>query len=186
MGLPKKLTEKQITFANILVSEEGRVSGTEAAIRAGYAEESARSRASELQNPKRYPLVVEYISKIRTELLKKYDITFEKHLAELARLRDEARESKNYAGAISAEVARGKAGGLYVSRSVNLSGNLNDKSIEELEKRMQEILEDYKPLLDSDKTKSKRKPKIIDYSSESSSSSSSSSQSESSSESESH
>ena len=172
MGVPKKLTEKQISFANILVSEEGRVSATEAAIRAGYSEESARSRASELQNPKRYPLVVEYISKIRTELLKKYDITYEKHLAELAKLRNEARESKNFAGAIAAEVARGKASGLYINRSLSLSGNLNDKSVEELEKRMKEILEDYKPLIDLEKPKSNRKLKIIDYSSESSSESS--------------
>jgi|FreactTroBogLake_1042271.scaffolds.fasta_scaffold19285_2 phage terminase small subunit len=172
MGVPKKLTEKQISFANILVSEEGRVSATEAAIRAGYSEESARSRASELQNPKRYPLVVEYISKIRTELLKKYDITYEKHLAELAKLRNEARESKNFAGAIAAEVARGKASGLYINRSLSLSGNLNDKSVEELEKRMKEILEDYKPLMDLEKPKSNRKLKIIDYSSESSSESS--------------
>ena len=172
MGVPKKLTEKQISFANILVSEEGRVSATEAAIRAGYSEESARSRASELQNPKRYPLVVEYISKIRTELLKKYDITYEKHLAELAKLRNEARESKNFAGAIAAEVARGKASGLYINSSLSLSGNLNDKSVEELEKRMKEILEDYKPLMDLEKPKSNRKLKIIDYSSESSSESS--------------
>ena len=52
MGVPKRLTEQQIKFANILVSEEGRKTATQCAIEAGYAKESARQAASILQNPK--------------------------------------------------------------------------------------------------------------------------------------
>jgi phage terminase small subunit len=37
MGVPKKLTEQQIKFANLLVSEEGRMTATQCAIEAGYA-----------------------------------------------------------------------------------------------------------------------------------------------------
>ena len=114
MGLPKKLTEQQIRFANLLVSEEGRLTATQCAIDAGYAKESARQAASVLQNPKKYPLVVQYIGELRTELQKKYDVTFGSHITELAKLRDEAREKKAWSAAVNAEVARGKAAGLYI------------------------------------------------------------------------
>ena len=36
MGLPKRLTEKQIKFANLVVANEGRKTATECAIEAGY------------------------------------------------------------------------------------------------------------------------------------------------------
>ena len=61
MGLPKKLTEMQIKFAYELVTNEGRKTGTECAIEAGYSKDRAVVTASELQNPKLYPLVVQYI-----------------------------------------------------------------------------------------------------------------------------
>ena len=41
--LPKKLTEQQIKFAQLLVTNEGRKTPTECAIEAGYAKESALS-----------------------------------------------------------------------------------------------------------------------------------------------
>ena len=47
MGVPKKLTEMQIKFAQLLVTNEGRKTPTECAIEAGYAESSAHVRASE-------------------------------------------------------------------------------------------------------------------------------------------
>ena len=61
MGLPKKLTEAQVKFANLLVCEEGRKTATQCAIEAGFAKDSARQYASLLQHPKKYPLVVQYI-----------------------------------------------------------------------------------------------------------------------------
>ena len=42
MGLPKRLTDQQMKFAHELVTNEGRITATEAAVRAGYAKESAR------------------------------------------------------------------------------------------------------------------------------------------------
>ena len=66
MGVPKRLTEKQIKFAQLVVSNEGRMNGTECAKEAGYGE-ACRIRAYELQNPKKYPLVVKYIGELRAE-----------------------------------------------------------------------------------------------------------------------
>ena len=148
MGLPKKLTEQQIKFANLIVAEEGRKTATECAIEAGYAEDSARQAASKLQNPKLYPLVVQYIGEIRTEWQKKYDITFGSHITELAKLRDEARKKKAWSAAVNAEVARGKAGGLYIEQKIIRTGKLEDLSTEELESRMKQIIDEYSPILE--------------------------------------
>jgi len=148
MGLPKKLTEMQMKFAHELITNEGRLTATECAINAGYEKDSAVVRASELQNPKRYPLVVQYIGELREEYQKKYGITFERHISELAKLRDNARESKAWSAAVNAEVARGKAAGLYVEQKIIRTGKLEDLSADELENRLKEIMEEYKPLLE--------------------------------------
>jgi phage terminase small subunit len=148
MGVPKRLTEQQIKFANLLVSEEGRMTATQCAIEAGYAKDSARQAASVLQNPKKYPLVVQYIGELREELQKKYDVTFGSHITELAKLRDEARDKKAWSAAVNAEVARGKAAGLYIEQKIIRTGKLEDLSTEELESRMKQIIDDYSPILE--------------------------------------
>ena len=60
MGLPAKLSERQIKFAELLVFNEGRKSPSECAYEAGY-KSRPRQAASELRNPKYSPLVVKYI-----------------------------------------------------------------------------------------------------------------------------
>ena len=42
MGVPKRLTEMQKRFAEYLVFNEGRTTGAEAAIAAGYSKDRAR------------------------------------------------------------------------------------------------------------------------------------------------
>ena len=148
MGVPKRLTDQQIKFANLLVTEEGRKTATQCAIEAGYSKEWARQSASILQNPKKYPLVVKYIGELREELQKKYDVTFGSHVSELAKLRDEAREKKAWSAAVNAEVARGKAAGLYIEQKIIRTGKLEDLTTEELEARMKQIMEDYSPILE--------------------------------------
>ena len=148
MGLPKKLTEQQIKFANLLVAEEGRKTATQCAIEAGYAKDSARQHASKLQNPKLYPLVVQYIGELRAEWQKKFEVTFGNHITELGKLRDEAREKKAWSAAVNAEVARGKAAGLYIEQKIIRTGKLEDLTTEELESRMKQIIDEYSPILD--------------------------------------
>lgn len=146
MGLPKKLTERQIKFAELLVYNEGRKSPSECAYEAGY-KTRPRQAASELRNPKIAPLVVRYIGELRAEIQEKYGITFEKHIGELAKLREDARAKGAWSAAINAEIARGKAGGLYVDQKLVLSGNLDNMSEKELEAKMNQILEDHKTLI---------------------------------------
>jgi len=148
MGVPKKLTEMQMKFAHEIVTNEGRMNGEECARNAGYAHDSARVRASELQNPKRFPLVVKYIGELREEYQKKYAVTFERHISELARIRIDALKKGAWSAAVNAEVARGKAAGLYIEQKIIRTGKLDDLSTEELEARMKEIIDQYSPILE--------------------------------------
>ena len=146
MGLPKNLTERQQKFAELLVYNEGRKSPSECAYEAGY-KTRPRQAASELRNPKIAPLVVKYIGELRAEIQEKYGINFEKHISELAKLREDARAKGAWSAAINAEIARGKAGGLYVDQKLVLSGNLDNMSEKELESKMKQILDDHKTLI---------------------------------------
>jgi len=149
MGVPKRLTDQQQRFSELYVYNEGRMTPYECAKEAGYAPESARVRASELRNPRRYPLVVKFIGELREEVQNKYEVTFEKHIKELARLREEALKKGSFSSAVNAEVARGKAGGLYIEQKIIKTGKLEDMSEQELETRMKEIVDQYSPILDA-------------------------------------
>ena len=152
----------QMKFAHLLVTNEGRMNGYECAKEAGYSEDRARVTASELQSPKKYPLVVKYIGEIREEYQKKYAVTFERHITELGKIRQEALKKGAWSAAVNAEVARGKAAGLYIEQKIIRTGKLDDLSEDELEKRMTEIMNEYSPILEgesSEKLKEKVKTK---------------------------
>jgi phage terminase small subunit len=149
MGLPKKLTEKQMKFAHEVVTNEGRKTATECAIDAGFEPEFARQYASKLQNPKLYPLVVKYIGELREEWQKKYEVTYDRHISELGKIRAEALKKGAWSAAVNAEVARGKAAGLYIEQKIIRTGKLEDLTTEELESRMKQIIDDYSPILEN-------------------------------------
>ena len=138
----------QIKFAHELVTNEGRKYAFECAIEAGYAKDRARITASELQNPKKYPLVVKYLGEIREEYQKKYDVTYGRHITELGKIRAEALKKGAWSAAVNAEVARGKAAGLYIEQKIIRTGKLDDLSAEELETRMKDIIDQYSPILE--------------------------------------
>ena len=149
MGLPKRLTEMQKRFAEYLVFNEGRTTGADAAIAAGYSEKRARVEASELQNPRLSPLVVQYIGALREEKLKKYEVTYDKHVAELGKIREAALNKGAFSAATNAEKNRGMAAGLYIDRKIIKTGKLEELSEEQLEAKMKKILEDYAPILNA-------------------------------------
>src|SRR6056300_805802 len=144
----KELKEMQRKFAHELVTNEGRKNKYECAIDAGYAKDRATSTAAELTNPKKHPLVVQYIGQLREEYQKKYEVTYERHISELAKLREESRKKGAWSAAINAEVARGKAAGLYVEQKIIRTGKLEDLSAEQLESRMKQIMEEYSTILE--------------------------------------
>ena len=149
MGVPKRLTAMQMKFAEYLVFNEGRTTGVEAAIAAGYSKDRARIEASELQNPTLSPLVVQYIGSLREENLKKYEVSYDKHVAELGKIREAALKKNAFSAATNAEKNRGMAAGLYIDRKIIKTGKLEEMSEEELELKMKKILEDYAPILNA-------------------------------------
>ena len=108
MGLPKRLTEMQKRFAELLVygTENGPVTKSEAAIMAGYSKDRARREASELTNPKYSPLVVQYIGELKEEKLKKFEVTYDGHVAELGKIRERALKKGAWSAAVNAETNR--------------------------------------------------------------------------------
>ena len=149
MGVPKRLTEMQQRFAEFLVfgGPEGPMTQGEAAIAAGYSSKRARQEGSELCNPKLSPLVVKYIGQLKEERLRKHEVTYEGHVAELARLREAALKKGSFSSAVNAEANRGKAAGLYIDRKIIKTGKLEDLSEQELEAKMKQILDDYGQLI---------------------------------------
>ena len=149
MGLPKRLTEMQKRFAELLVygTENGPVTKSEAAIMAGYSKDRARREASELTNPKYSPLVVQYIGELKEEKLKKFEVTYDGHVAELGKIRERALKKGAWSAAVNAETNRGKAAGLYIDRKIIKTGKLEDLSEEELESKMKKILDDYSQII---------------------------------------
>ena len=149
MGVPKRLTEMQQRFAEFLVfgGPEGPMTQGEAAIAAGYSPKRARQEGSELCNPRLSPLVVKYIGQLKEERLRKHEVTYEGHVAELARLREAALKKGSFSSAVNAEANRGKAAGLYIDRKIIKTGKLEDLSEQELEAKMKQILDDYGSLI---------------------------------------
>ena len=150
MGVPKRLTEMQQRFAEFLVfgGPEGPMTQGEAAIAAGYSPKRARQEGSELCNPRLSPLVVKYIGQLKEERLRKHEVTYEGHVAELARLREAALKKGSFSSAVNADPNRGKAAGLYIDPKIIKTGKLEDLSDQELEAKMKQILDDYGQLID--------------------------------------
>ena len=150
MGLPKRLTEMQQRFAEFLVfgGPEGPMTQTEAALAAGYSPKRARQEGSELCNPRLSPLVVKYIGELKEERLRKHEVSYEGHVAELARLREAALKKGSFSSAVNAEANRGKAAGLYIDRKIIKTGKLEDMSEQELEAKMKQLLTDYGQIID--------------------------------------
>ena len=140
----------QMRFAEHLVygGPDGPVTKTEAAVLAGYSKDRARQEGSELTNPKQSPLVVQYIGRLKEDRLKKYEVTYEGHVAELGKIRERALKKGAWSAAVNAETNRGKAAGLYIDRKIIKTGKLEDLSEQELEAKMKQILDDYSQIID--------------------------------------
>ena len=152
MGVPKRLTEMQKRFCQYLVfgGPEGPVNKKEAAELAGYSPKRCMEEGSELTNPRLSPLVVRYKDQLEQERDLKFGVSYENHIAELARIKNLALKKNSFSAAVNAETNRGKAGGLYIDRKIIKHGKLEDMTEEQLEMKMAQIEEDYASLLNDD------------------------------------
>ena len=146
----RHLTDKQKRFARELVYNDGSKTKTQCAIDAGYSKTRAGVSGAELTNPRKYPLVVRRIQELEKELQQKFDVTFDRHIRKLSEIRDEAMKKGNLTAAVSAEVQRGRAAGLYVERKEKRTGTLESLSEKEIKEKIDGLLADYKPLLEAE------------------------------------
>lgn len=129
----KQLTPKQEAFC-IAVVETGNASE---AYRRAYntsrmKPDSINRKAKEMMDLGK---ISARIQELRRPAVEKAQVTLEQHLNDLKRLRDLAEKSGKYGPAVSAEMARGKASGLYVE-------NLNINVTEGLAERLARALAD--------------------------------------------
>ena len=148
MGVPKRLTDMQRRFAELLVLHEGRKFAYECAVEAGYSENRARQEASELQNPEQCPLVVKYIGDLREEQRNRFKVNYGRHVTELAKIIDQALKHRSFSAAANAEHMRGKAGGLYVEQKHILHGKLDeDQNEEQMNEELAELLKSNRKII---------------------------------------
>lgn len=121
------LTDKQEHFAQCVASGMSQAQAYRESynVKPTTKPESVYVKASALIK-KQY--IQDRIAEIRAPQARKAGITLEGHLQALDELRTLAKENKQYAAAISAEVARAKAAGLLVERVEN-TGTLNIQTI---------------------------------------------------------
>ena len=133
------LTEKQRVFVEIYTENEGRMTPTACARQAGYKVERANVTASELLNVKKFPRVTAAVMKRREEIADTHRVQMNKHVQELARLRERALGEKSYSAAVNAERLRGQAAGLYIERREIRTWSIDDMSREDVLKQLKEL-----------------------------------------------
>ena len=148
----RELTTQEWKFVNEFVSGDGNVTLKEAVLRAGWPEKNAKRRAEDLTDPDKNPHIVAAIQKARAEMAEKYGTTYERHMKDLQRIRDQALAAGAYGAAVQAEYRRGQAlGTIYIDRKEIRHGTIDSMSKEEVMRKLQEIKKLYEngsPIID--------------------------------------
>ena len=113
---------------------------TDSAIKAGYTKDrkGAKTQGSVLLNHN--PLVRNYLIDLEIAASERDAISLESHLGTLHDLREEAKDQGQIAAAITAEVHRGKAGGLYIDRREVLTAKIDMMSKGDILTRLETLI----------------------------------------------
>ena len=133
-----KLTPKQEKFAQNVAKG---MSKKDAAKQAGYSEKNA-GKAGTVLTSKDNPMVQKRISELQEKAAEKAELSLGTHLKDLKDIRDGAMRNNAFSAAVTAEVARGKAAGLYVNRSELTVNRVDTMSKEEVLERMKQLYYD--------------------------------------------
>lgn len=133
-----KLTPKQEKYAQNVAKGMKK---KDAAVDAGYSEKNA-TRAGYLLDSEANPLVKQRILSLQERAAKKVSLDLSTHLTDLRDIREGAIRNGAWSAAVTAEVARGKAAGLYVNRSELTVNRVDTMSKEEVLQRMQQLYDD--------------------------------------------
>jgi len=137
---PTELTEMQRRFCEYLIMNEGRTTRTEAAIKAGYAPNSAAVEGSrQLQKPK----IQKYLQARSNEVNRSFTVTKNNYVRRQQVLSQTLVDQGKIEKALGFENLIGKATGQFMD--IHIHGNLNDLTkVEKLEeiKRIKELQKD--------------------------------------------
>ena len=113
---------------------------TDAAIKAGYTKDrkGAKTQGSVLLNHN--PVVRNHRIELEIAASERDAISLENHLSTLHDLREEAKEQGQISAAITAEVHRGKAGGLYIDRREILTAKIDMMSKDDILTRLEQLI----------------------------------------------
>jgi phage terminase small subunit len=130
----KKLTPKQEKFAQAVASG---TSLKEAAVLAGYSHKNAGRAGAFLANNE--PLVQRRIQELQNRGAARATLTLSRHLDNLEELRDKALSNNAFGAAVTAEISRGKAAGIYVERKELTVNKTSDLTKLEIISRLKEL-----------------------------------------------
>ena len=133
--MSKKLTPKQEKFAQNVAKGMKK---KDAAIKAGYSEKNA-ARAGTMLTSESNPEIQERIHKQQTVAADKASLSLGNHLVDLKEIRNGAMRNGAWSAAVTAEVARGKAAGLYVNRSELTVNKVDSMTKDQVLARMKEL-----------------------------------------------
>ena len=136
------LTIKQRAFVDILVSNWGQMSKTEAAEKAGYKSKKKYGPfeiASRLMNPDLNPHVYRYFEKRYAQELKKKEKDKLKKYNRFDHLSKKAEEKGQFGHAVNAEFRSGQMAGMFIDKKEVTHVGLEGMSREQLEKRLAEL-----------------------------------------------
>ena len=165
--LERGVTMKKLTYTNLIPTEDGKAfidqngkiwqplnskqkrfckeyikgqTATDAAIKAGYTKDrkGAKTQGSVLLNHN--PVVRNYLIDLEIAASEKEAVSLENHLSTLHDLREEAKDQGQISAAITAEVHRGKAGGLYIDRREILTAKIDLMSKDDILTRLKELI----------------------------------------------
>ena len=116
------------------------MTATDAAMKAGYTKDrkGAKTQGSVLLNHN--PVVRNYLIELEMSLAERDAVSLESHLSTLHDLREEAKDQGQISAAITAEVHRGKAGGLYIDRREVLTAKIDLMSKDDILTRLEELI----------------------------------------------
>ena len=134
----RPLQPKHKKFCSLYVQG---MSGAEAARRAGFTKHKFGAKAQGSALLRRNPLIANHIIDLLRKEVERQNVSMESHLTELSRLRDEAVDSGQISSAISAEISRGKAAGLYIEKKEVTVNKVETMSDEELRSKLQDLLD---------------------------------------------
>ena len=164
MGRPPALTRRQKKFAELYIFDRGKKTKTQCAFEAGY-KNRASATASDLTNPRKYPLVCDYIIKLDKEQENRFRINKSLHMQDLGKIKNVSMEQPStYSVAQRAEESRGKVMGYYKNENINTNVNIEidamskEDLVKEFDSFYKEKMKDVTPTKASIKSKEELNP----------------------------